>query len=166
MSVAFPGARFATLADLRAAPAGLDLGHSPWRTLTQADVDRFAEVTGDRQWIHVDVPRARLDSPYGGPVVHGALVYAVCVGALTELLTVEEAALVVNAGVDRLRYRSPVPVGADVRVGATLRAVAALGTGLCVTVRATLSVRDVAVPACVADLLLVIRPRWRGAHRA
>ncbi len=70
-------ARFATLAELRAAPAGLDLGHGPWRALTQADVDRFAEATGDHQWIHLDVPRARRESLYGGPVAHGALIYGI-----------------------------------------------------------------------------------------
>ncbi len=101
------------------AAAGRHLGHSDWHEITQEQVNGFADVTGDHQWIHVDVARAAA-GPFGGPIAHGYLTLSLLPMLTGEILEVRDVPLVVNAGLDRLRFRTPVRVGAKVRAGAEL----------------------------------------------
>lgn len=93
---------------------GVELGATPWRNMGQAATDRFAELTGDRQWIHTDVLRAAA-GPFGGPVVHGFHLVAMVPAMLDEVLEVGGVDHVLNKGVERVRFASPVPVGCRIR---------------------------------------------------
>ena len=119
---------FSTPGELVAA-AGSRLGASRYQTVLQHDVDVFAALTGDRQWIHIDPVRAR-SGPFGGPIAHGMYTLSLVVPLLTEVFTVDGAALVLNKGFDRVRFAAPVPVGARVRLVADLRSAVARVRGL------------------------------------
>lgn len=104
--------------ELRCA-VGERLGCSDLRRIEQRHVDAFGELTGDRQWIHVDPERAG-GGPFGGPIAHGLFTLSLIVPMLAEVFRVDGAALVVNKGFDRVRFGAPVPVGARVRLVADL----------------------------------------------
>src|SRR6266700_1535234 len=108
-----PVPRTVDVAEL-AALAGQPLGTSCWREVTQADVTGFADATGDDQWIHVDPERAGA-GPFGHTVAHGFLTLGMFTGMLYELLEVTGAALVLNYGVNKVRFPAPVPTGSRVR---------------------------------------------------
>ena len=130
---------------------GADLGVTGWEDVEQARVDRFADATGDPQWIHVDVERALAESPFGGPIAHGYLTLSLVNLFLPQLLTVDGASMGVNVGLDRVRFPAPVPVGSRVRGrGEVLAAEEAKG-GVQVTVRVTVEVEGADKPACIAD---------------
>ena len=136
---------------------GADLGTTDWVEVTQERVNEFAVATGDHQWIHVDVERARAESPFGGPIAHGYLTLSLVNLFLPDLLTVESFSMGVNVGLDKVRFPAPVPVGCRVRArGEVVDAAEAKG-GVQVTVRITVE-RDLTgggepdpKPACVAD---------------
>jgi acyl dehydratase len=146
---------FATLAALRDA-TGLHLGWTEWVDITQARVDRFADATGDHQWIHVDVERANAESPFGGPIAHGYLTLALSNLFLPELLAVPGASAGVNYGTGKVRFPSPVPVGSRVRGGAEITAVDEIPGGLQTTITITIEVEGQEKPACVVESL----SRW------
>ena len=98
---------------------GTHLGHSRWRTVTQEQVDLFADTTDDHQWIHVDPERAAR-GPFGSTVAHGFLTLALLPSMVREIYRVEGMAMVVNYGSDRVRFPHPTPVGARIRAGAEL----------------------------------------------
>jgi len=137
------------LADL----VGRQLGYSEWQSVTQEQVNLFAEATGDHQWIHVDVERATAESPFGGPVAHGYLTLSLLPVLLPQVLTVRNVGLVINYGTNKVRFPSPVPVGADLRLGATLAAVEELEGGVQVALDVVVEVRDAPKPSCVAQVL-------------
>ena len=89
---------------------GQHLGYSRWLDITQCRVDRFAEATGDEQWIHID-PTKAAESRFGGTVVHGYLILSLTSYLLADILDLKESSLVVNYGCDRVRFLSPLPVG-------------------------------------------------------
>src|SRR5215217_6412346 len=97
---------------------GETIGPSGWRELTQADIDRFAEVSGDDQWIHVDVERAKKESPFGTTVAHGNLTLSMIDGLRLSLLKSEGFALGVNYGWNKVRFPAPVPSGSRIRAKA------------------------------------------------
>jgi acyl dehydratase len=100
---------------------GHDLGVSDWVTVTQDRIDQFAACTGDRQWIHVDVDRARRESPFGGPVAHGYLTLSLLAALITEIGVIpHDAATGLNYGLDRVRFIAPVKTDARVRMRAAL----------------------------------------------
>jgi acyl dehydratase len=131
-----------------------DLGTTDWHLIDQRRVDAFAEITGDHQWIHVDPERARLDSPFGSTIVHGALTLSLCTVFLSELVQVRDVTHVVNVGFDRVRFRSPVPVGSRLRGTARLVGARRMAQGALVTARITAQLEGTAKPACQADQLL------------
>src|ERR1700722_17717500 len=144
------------MAWLRAA-IGVTRGPSDWRTVTQEDIDAFARLTGDHQWIHVDVERAERESPFGTTIAHGDLTLSLIDG-LREQLTNRDAldesqiALGVNMGWNRVRYPAPVPAGSRVRASAELLAVEERGGGWWEIVdRFTIEVEGAEKPACVAE---------------
>ena len=146
---------FDSLDELRAA-AGTHLGWTDWTPITQDRVDRFAEATGDHQWIHVDVDRATRESPFGGPIAHGYLTLALTNLFLPELVAVPAASAGVNYGTGRVRFPAPVPVGARIRAGAELTAVEEIPGGLQTTITITVEVEGNPKPACVVESL----SRW------
>lgn len=131
---------------------GAVLGHSSWRVIGQAEVDTFAALSGDEQWIHVDPERAA-SGPFGGTIVHGYLTLSLSTVLLDEVVAVKGAHLVLNYGSNRIRYPAPVPVGARVRAQVELAAVTPVGGGVQATFRLTYEVEGSAKPGCVADIV-------------
>jgi acyl dehydratase len=130
---------------------GRELGTSDWREVTQDAVNLFADATGDHQWIHVDVARAEAESPFGGPIAHGYLTLSLLVPLLAQVLSVSDAAMGVNYGLNKVRFPSPVPVGAKVRATATLKEVSEFAGGLQYTLSVTVEREGGDKPACVAE---------------
>jgi acyl dehydratase len=147
---------------LRAA-IGVTRGPSSWRTITQEDIDKFAEVTGDHQWIHVDVERAKRESPFGTTVAHGNLTLSAIDGLREQLSArdapdapdapdAEQIALGVNIGWNRVRFPAPVPAGSRIRATAELVSVQEKGSGWWeIADRFTVEVEGAEKPACVAE---------------
>ncbi len=146
---------YATLDDLRGA-AGRHLGWTDWMEVTQERVDRFADATGDHQWIHVDVDRANAESPFGGPIAHGFLTLSLSNLFLPQLIEVLGASAGVNYGTGKVRFPSPVPVGCRVRGGAEVTAVEDIPGGLQTTIAITIEVEGKDKPACVIESI----SRW------
>ena len=138
---------------------GTDLGTSDWIEVTQARINAFAEATGDHQWIHVDVDRARSDSPFKGPIAHGYLTIALAPALLPRLLQVGGVSQIVNYGIDKLRLPSPVPAGARVRLSAEIKKVRGMPNGAArTTIGLSFEVEGAAKPACTADVVYVYFP--------
>ena len=139
-----------TIADLPSL-TGQELGTSDWFEVTQERVNTFADATGDHQWIHVDVERATKESPFGGPIGHGYLTLSLLIPMWSEVLTVTDASMAVNYGLNKVRFPAPVPVGAKIRLTATLAGVEEVAGGLQVTVAAVIEREGAAKPVCIAE---------------
>jgi acyl dehydratase len=129
--------------------AGTDLGYTDWVEITQDQINTFADATGDHQWIHVDPERAK-DGPFGGPIAHGFLTLSLAVTFWTELLEVEGVTTKVNYGLDKVRFISPVKVGARVRMNAVVAEVTEIAGGYQLTVDQTIEIEGASKPAVVA----------------
>lgn len=105
------------------------LGETEWTTISQEKIDAFAAATGDDQWIHVDVERAKRESPFETTIAHGYLTLALVPVLLSQLLVVEKASNVVNYGIEKLRLPTPVPAGARIRLKAEIKGVRDLPKG-------------------------------------
>ena len=136
-----------------AALVGHDLGHSGWTSITQEQVEKFADATGDRQWIHID-PERSAATRFGGTVAHGYLVLSLASPLLNEILRPQGFAMVVNYGCDRVRFLSPVPVGSRLRAGAVLRTVEPFTGGAQLGLTVTFELAERRAPVCVARVLL------------
>lgn len=132
---------------------GTHLGYTDWEEMTQERVNEFADVTGDHQFIHVDVERAK-QTPFGGTIAHGYLTLSLIAPITQQLMHVTDAKAGLNYGLDRVRFPAPLPVGAKWRGGAEIVEVSEAGGGLQVKVRGTVEVKDADKPACVADCLV------------
>ncbi len=154
--MAIPGYSVATLADF----VGRELGVSGWLVVGQDRIDAFAECTGDRNWIHVDVERARRESPFGGPVAHGYLSLSLLASLALEIgVLPPDAATALNYGVDKVRFMSPVKAGARVRSRVELVSVEPQRGGrLLVKLKNTLEIEGEQRPALVAETLALIVP--------
>ncbi|WP_181780865.1 MaoC family dehydratase [Pseudonocardia pini] len=137
---------------VRALPLGEELGQSDLYEITQEAVDKFADATGDHQWIHVDPERAK-DGPFGGTIAHGYLTLSLVPRLLPEILEITGFSLVVNYGCEKVRFPSPVPVGSKVRATAVLDEVTEVKGGLQLAITMTISVEGAAKPACVVTFL-------------
>jgi acyl dehydratase len=145
---------------------GQEVGVSDWVAIDQSRIDAFAACTGDHQWIHVDVERAKRESPYWGRVAHGYLVLAM-VAPLSMQAGVlpKDAAAGLNYGVDKARFLAPVAVGARVRVRVVLAGVEPKGGGQAILkTKSTLEIEGSDKPALVAETLAFLIPA-RGADR-
>ena len=131
---------------------GEHLGYSAWHNVTQEQVNKFADATGDHQWIHIDVERAKA-GPFGGPIAHGYLTLSLAPILLAQVLQVEGVKMGVNYGTNKVRFPSPVPVGSNLRLGAKLATVDDVPGGKQVTIEATFEVEGAAKPSCVAELV-------------
>ena len=129
---------------------GDHLGHSDWLEITQDQVNKFADATGDHQWIHVDPERAKA-GPFGGPIAHGYLTLSLAPMMLPQVVRVDGVKMGVNYGLNKLRFPSPVPVGSKLRVGAVLADVEDIAGGAQVTMDLTFEVEGKDKPACVAQ---------------
>ena len=120
---------------------GKHLGYSDWVEVTQEQVNRFAEATGDHQWIHVDPERAKKESPFGGPIAHGYLTLSLIPSLLPmlvpQIVEITGFRMGVNYGTEKVRFPSPVPVGSRVRAGATLDSATPIDGGVQVDVTVT-----------------------------
>lgn len=131
---------------------GRTLGPTEWRAVTQEQVNAFAAITGDRQWIHVDVERARLESPFGTTIAHGNLTLSLIDGFRDELMHTTGFVLGVNYGWNRVRFPSPVPTGSRVRAIMELKLVERLaGNWWHVVQRWVVEVEGQRKPGCVAE---------------
>ena len=131
---------------------GQTIGPSDWREVTQRDIDTFADLTGDHQWIHTDVERAKKESPFGTTVAHGNLTLSLIDGLRIELLRSTGFKLGVNYGWNKVRFPEPVPSGARIRATAKVVEVDDASNGWWQTVpRFTVEVECNDKPACVAD---------------
>lgn len=137
---------------------GREFGVSDWVTVDQDRIDQFAACTGDRQWIHVDVGRARRESPFGGPIAHGYLTLSLVAAMVMELgLIPPDAATGLNYGLDRVRFVAPVKAGARVRTRATLiSAEPQKGERMLLKLQCALEIEGDAKPALVAELLCML----------
>jgi acyl dehydratase len=130
--------------------AGQDLGHSEWLEITQERVNTFADATDDHQWIHVDVERAK-GGPFGGPIAHGYLTLSLVIPLFVELLTVEGITMGLNYGLEKVRFPSPVKVGAKIRLAAKVVSVEDVpGNGVQSTFDFVVEVDGQDKPACIA----------------
>ena len=134
------------------AQVGQHLGYSDWHEVTQEQVNLFADATGDHQWIHVDVERAKA-GPFGAPIAHGYLTLSLTPTLLTEVLQVTGVSMAINYGLNKLRFPSPVPVGSRVRAGVELAAVEEVSGGAQVQLNVTYEIEGGTKPACVAEVL-------------
>jgi acyl dehydratase len=140
---------------------GQELAVTGWRTITQQQVQMFADATGDHQWIHVDVARATRESPFGGPVAHGFLTLSLLPAMLAESVQVNGAVMGVNYGLNRVRFTAPVRVGAELRGRVTIQSANRLaptdtltgGPGWQLVWAVTFELRGQERPACVAEMV-------------
>ena len=131
---------------------GRTIGPSEWREVTQADIDTFAELSRDDQWIHVDVERAKTESPFGTTVAHGNLTLSMIDGFRPELLESTGFKLGVNYGWNKVRFPAPVPAGSRIRASVEAVSVADVGGGWHqITQKWTIEVEGSEKPACVAE---------------
>jgi acyl dehydratase len=129
--------------------AGRDLGWTEWLEVTQDRVNLFADATDDHQWIHVDPDRAK-DGPFGAPIAHGFLTLSLAVKFWTDLVDVEGVTTKVNYGLDKVRFVSPVTVGAQVRMNAVVAEVTEIPGGYQLAVDQTIEIEGGTKPAVVA----------------
>jgi len=138
--------------DALAGMVGQHLGHSDWITVSQERVQQFADATGDHQWIHLDIERAK-SGPFGGTIAHGYLTLSLGPHLLPQIWQVEGVTMGVNYGTNRVRFMSPVPVGSRLRAGAKLLEVSAVAGGTQVVLEVTFEVEGAAKPSCVAEVI-------------
>jgi acyl dehydratase len=139
------------LAELKGAE-GEVLGTSDWHEVTQKDIDTFADVTGDHQWIHVDVERAK-QTPFGGTIAHGYYTLSLAPQFAYTLVTYEGFSFGVNYGVNRVRFPAPMPVGDKVRMRMKLAKVEEIPGGAQITTELTFEREGGEKPVCVAESL-------------
>jgi acyl dehydratase len=131
---------------------GQTVGPSDWREVTQEDIDKFADVSGDHQWIHVDVERAKTESPFGGTIAHGNLTLSMVDGFRDQLFRSEGFKMGINYGWNKIRFPAPVPTGKKIRGSLETLSVDEVGGGWYqVTQKWTVEVEDTEKPACVAE---------------
>ena len=130
---------------------GTELGTSDWYEITQEAVNTFADATGDHQWIHVDVERAKAESPFGGPIAHGFMTLSLAVPLATGTYTISDSTLTVNYGLNKVRFPAPVPVGSRVRATTTLKDVEEVAGGLQNTIGVVIEREGGDKPVCIAE---------------
>lgn len=136
---------------------GTHLGHSDWHTVTQEQIDLFAEATGDHQWIHVDPQRAAA-GPFGTTIAHGYLTLSLVPRLVWQVYTVEGLRMGLNYGSNKVRFPAPVPVGSRVRAGVELISLTPTALGLQSVTRVTIEVDGSEKPGCVAETVAVLVP--------
>jgi acyl dehydratase len=137
--------------------AGSSLGVSRWVTVDQEMVTTFADLTGDRQWIHVDPERAR-QGPFGATVAHGFLTLGMSTGLLWDIFTVDDVGMILNYGLNRVRFPAPLPVGSRIRMHVSLPEVGEVANGIQAVYHLEYEIEGKEKPCCVADLVFRYYP--------
>lgn len=136
---------------------GRELGTSDWVTIDQPRIETFASCTGDRQWIHVDVERARRESPFRGPIAHGYLTLAMVAPLSMQVGVIpKDAAAGFNYGIDKVRYLAPVPAGARVRLRVVLSGIEPRDGGQMIL--NTMEIEGSEKPALIAETIALLIP--------
>jgi acyl dehydratase len=131
---------------------GEHLGYSPYVEVTQEQVNQFAEATGDHQWIHVDVERAKA-GPFGAPIAHGYLTLSLGPTLYPQVVQINGFSMGVNYGANKVRFPAPVPVGSNVRLGVKLLEVDDIAGGIQMTLEFTFECEGATKPSCVAEII-------------
>jgi acyl dehydratase len=137
--------------------AGETLGTSDWHDVTQKDIDAFADVTGDHQWIHVEPERAK-DTPFGGTIAHGYYTLSLAPRFTAQVMALDGFAFVINYGLNRVRFPAPLPVGSRVRMTARLANLEDVPGGAQMTLELTFEREGGEKPVCVAETLARVYP--------
>lgn len=130
---------------------GAELGTSDWHLVTQKEINLFADATGDHQWIHVDVERAKRESPYKGPIAHGYYTLSLAPVLMAQIFEVQEKKMGINYGTEKVRF--PVPVGKKVRMKASLASIQDIEGGVQANFQITFEIEGQPKPACVAEVV-------------
>ena len=152
-SSAVQARELASLAQM-AALVGQEVAVTGWVAITQERVNLFADATDDHQWIHVDVERCRRESPYRAPVAHGFLTLSLISGLFERALRMVDATMVLNYGLNKVRFPAPVPVGSRVRARLLLQAITPIEGGAQLAWQVTVEREGGDKPVCVAELLI------------
>jgi acyl dehydratase len=143
-----------TLAELENA-AGLELQPSDWVTIQQTAIEQFADATGDHQWIHVD-PEKAAQGPFGTTVAHGYLSLSLLPGLLGDMLSVTDARMGINYGIEKVRFTAPVPSGSRVRLKARITSAERRGEGVLYHVGAEVEIEGSEKPAMVGEVIYLV----------
>ena len=147
---------FTTFEELTEA-AGTELGTSDWVTIDQRRVNQFADATGDHQWIHVDLERAK-EGPFGGTIAHGYLTLSLVPWLGSQVFTLRTPGAKLNYGVNKVRFPAPLLVGKRIRLHVQMGEVVDVPSGKQLTVHHTIEIEDEAKPACVAETVVLLLP--------
>jgi acyl dehydratase len=134
---------------------GEHLGHSAWRKISQTDLDQFAKLTSDDQWLHVDPIRAA-SGPFGSTVAHGFLTLSLAPALIRDIYELSGFSARINYGLDKVRFVAPVPVNSQIRLGATFTKLDPDERGARLTTRASFEVDTEGATACVADMVTLL----------
>ncbi|AKK25668.1 MaoC family dehydratase [Mycobacterium sp. EPa45] len=144
-----------TSIDDAASAVGEELGVSEWLHIDQKRINDFADATGDHQWIHVDVEKAKAESPYGAPIAHGFLTLSLIPALSKDNFRVENAKMAINYGLNKVRFVAPVPVDSSVRVRSELVGADKVDDNTVnLTVKHTIEIDGVDKPAAVAEMIV------------
>ena len=135
---------------------GKEIGVSDWHTVTQEQINKFADATGDYQWIHVDVERAKREMPGGKTIAHGWLTLSLVPQFVHQIYKVQSRKRGINYGLNKVRFTGPVPAGARLRMHLTIKAVDVTENGARVTSLCTVEIEDQERPAVVAETVSMI----------
>ncbi len=149
--------RVFTTLDEVAAAAGEELGSTDWITIEQERVNQFAEATGDHQWIHVDVERAK-GGPFGGTIAHGYLTLSLLPWLGSQIFDLQTPGAKLNYGLNKVRFPNPVRVGARVRATCTFTQVTDIPAGKQLTMTYVIEIEDETKPACIAEMIVLLLP--------
>ena len=145
---------FSTFEEIEAA-GGEEIGTTDWVEITQERVDQFADATGDHQWIHVDVDRAK-DGPFGGTIAHGYLTLSLVPWLGSQVFSLETPGAKLNYGVNKVRFPNPVRVGSRVRATVSVGEVTDIPAGKQLTLKYVVGIEDQDKPACVAETVVLL----------
>ena len=149
--------RVFTSFDELTAAVGEQLGTSEWLEVTQERVDAFADATGDHQWIHVDVERAK-DGPFGGTIAHGYLTLSLIPQFTPQIFSLETPGARLNYGVNKVRFPNPVRVGSKIRATASIESVTDVPAGKQMVTKYVVEIEGSDKPACVAETVVLLLP--------
>ena len=136
--------------------AGQEIGVSDWVEIDQDRIDKFADATGDHQWIHLDVERAKKEMPGGKTIAHGYLTLSLIPWLAGNLMRIEGVTRGINYGSNKVRFTNMVPVGSRVRARSKLLSVEARGGGMQLTSEVTIEIEGAARPACIAETIGIV----------
>ena len=147
---------FSTFEEIESA-AGEEVGTTEWVEITQERVDQFADATGDHQWIHVDVEKAK-EGPFGGTIAHGYLTLSLIPWLSAQVIDLQTSGAKLNYGVNKVRFPNPLLVGKRIRGHAAFGDVTDLPAGKQLIIRYTVEIEGEPKPACVAETVVLLLP--------